>query len=379
MVSKGSTKTRQSQTPQVEGLQIVDSAQVQVAEELRLVWAKVQYAASQLLTEQNPKLHDLALIALSILEMGFNDPPKFDPNLNEGRGGLIYGNGRTQATAYLERLFRDGQPLRVGDREIEVTVPAGVGVEEDSGDWVIPIKIGVDAASESKALRYLVDHNAIGMLVGDFTPMDIARTFDAANYTQVLSRISSLLEEEGDADFLEGGMITNTVSGDDLSALMGAVGNDGWDFAQSDAQSDYEGGRDGLGDGAGSAGEGEDDLPQGSLLQVLDVCIHEPRTQVHSGQIWTLDGHWLIIGDVLTDWPTWAPYLSRSMNPERPTVFCPYPGPFVALSRRADQFTLLLVQPNPYIAGHIIDRFVDVHGEECVDLIEPREGEEAGD
>jgi hypothetical protein len=350
------------------GLEVIDQGSIEVDQSIRLVWVKVQYAAAHLLTEVNPKLHDLQKNAASIIELGFNDPPKFDPSLNGGRGGLIYGNGRTEALAWLEVRHRQ-------DPE-QYPRPNGIGVEQASGDWVMPLKIGVDAGSESKALQYLVDHNALGMMGGDFSPLDIARVFDSSSYAQLLGSIGEMLELEGDADYLENGMITRTVPADMLSTLMAASGDNGWDFDQSEHELD---GRDSLDDPGpepeddlelGGLGDSPDDIEQGSLLRVLDVCIDEPRTQVSTNQVWMLDGHFLIICDVLSGWPTWAPYLAQSPNPERPVIFCPYPGPFVALSARADSYTLVLVQPSLYIAGHIIDRFIDVHGAELVDMLE---------
>ena len=37
-------------------------------------------------------------------------------------------------------------------------------------------------------------------------------------------------------------------------------------------------------------------------------------------------------------------------------LFLPYPGPFVPLSIKAGNNRLVMVQPDPYIAGHILDR-----------------------
>jgi hypothetical protein len=44
-------------------------------------------------------------------------------------------------------------------------------------------------------------------------------------------------------------------------------------------------------------------------------------------------------------------------------LFCPYPGVFVPFGERAKDHVLVMVQPDPYIAGHILDRFTEVFGQ----------------
>ena len=103
---------------------------------------------SNILFQGNPKKHDIELLQLSIAENGFIDPPKWDDNLNEGRGGIVYGNGRLEALVYLlQERQRNNQPP-----------PDGVGIEK-SGEWCIPVKFGVNAASEMAAKKLAIDHN----------------------------------------------------------------------------------------------------------------------------------------------------------------------------------------------------------------------------
>ena len=62
--------------------------------------------------DENPKLHDLPALIVSIERYGFGDPPKFDARLD----GLVYGNGRTEA---LEQMREQGKepPRGIGSTE----------------------------------------------------------------------------------------------------------------------------------------------------------------------------------------------------------------------------------------------------------------------
>ena len=73
--------------------------------------------------------------------------------------------------------------------------------------------------------------------------------------------------------------------------------------------------------------------------------------------MWKLGSHSLFCCSVVLGWPAWAQHLQGSN-----VAFCPFPGPFVALGDKAKEFTLIMVQPDPYIAGHILDRYTEVHG-----------------
>lgn len=99
----------------------------------------------------------------------------------------------------------------------------------------------------------------------------------------------------------------------------------------------------------------------GSLLALIDIAIDEPKHQVENGDIWKVGPHLLFICSVMTDWQVWAKYL----NDER-VVFCPYPGPFVPLGEKAEDHVLVMVQPDRYVAGHLLDRYAEVNGETAI-------------
>ncbi len=114
-------------------------------------------------------------------------------------------------------------------------------------------------------------------------------------------------------------------------------------------------------------GTGDDDqegaTSDGSLLELVDVAIKDPRHEVHDGQVYTVGPHVLIIADVFRDWAVWGRYLKPG------AIFAPFPGPFVALADQKDNAYLVMVQPDHYIAGHILDYWEDVKGPEGISLI----------
>lgn len=108
--------------------------------------------------------------------------------------------------------------------------------------------------------------------------------------------------------------------------------------------------------------EAPDFSGDGALLQRLDVTLADPRHVVVSGEVYRLmDRHILICAEVISEWALWVGYLT---SPDM--LCCPYPGPFVVLGERATRQPLLLIQPVPYIAGHILDRVADVYGEGAI-------------
>nr|WP_242042081.1 ParB/Srx family N-terminal domain-containing protein [Leptolyngbya sp. FACHB-541] len=94
----------------------------------------------------------------------------------------------------------------------------------------------------------------------------------------------------------------------------------------------------------------------GSLLELVEIVIAEPRHQVQRGQVWQLGNHVLVVADVLTGWQSWKDYLSGD------AIFAPYPGPFVPLTVKGEERRLVMVQPDEYIAGHILDQYENVKG-----------------
>jgi hypothetical protein len=133
------------------------------------------------LWDRNPKKHDLAKLRESITRYGFKDPPKFEPSLNGGKGGIVEGNGRSTVLLQLRKSGADP--------------PRGVAVDE-SGRWAVPVLFGVDAASQAEAESYGLDHNSL-TLGGSGLPLaDLIRIYDEQTLVE-------LLQDRGDlADYL---------------------------------------------------------------------------------------------------------------------------------------------------------------------------------
>ncbi len=133
----------------------------------------LQYVALSSLSfwKRNPKSHDHKGIAASIRKHGFKDPLKWEPQLNNGLGGVVEGNGRLLA---LQQMF-----------EVGATVPRGVGYDEE-GNWYVPVLFGVDAPSRLAAEAYGIDHNNITVAGGDYSWNDRMKMWEAPYVNLVL-------------------------------------------------------------------------------------------------------------------------------------------------------------------------------------------------
>ena len=110
--------------------------------------------------------------------------------------------------------------------------------------------------------------------------------------------------------------------------------------------------------------EGEERAPgDAELLMKLQVTIDDPTSKVLTGEVYRLGDHLLVIADVVREVHVWRPYLEDAL------LFCPYPGPLLPLTVETGK--MLMVQPDAFIAGHILDRYKEIHGEEAVQLEVP--------
>lgn len=115
------------------------------------------------LWDRNPKQHDLDKLAASIRRHGFKDPPRFEPALNSGKGGIIEGNGRTQVLRAMQQAGEEP--------------PRGIGVDE-GGAWHAPVLFGVDARSQAEAEAYGIDHNSLTLAGAGFGLEDLLQIYD---------------------------------------------------------------------------------------------------------------------------------------------------------------------------------------------------------
>lgn len=96
-------------------------------------------------------------------------------------------------------------------------------------------------------------------------------------------------------------------------------------------------------------GDEDADVDAGTLLALADVSMGEPHHQPAHGSRWRLGRHLLVVAKISSEHHLWSGDLDGR-------VFCPYPDPYLTASVLAEESALLLVQPNRYLAGHLLDK-----------------------
>ncbi len=193
----------QNQQHEIMSLSLAPSEVQGDAVQIRFVPLSFLSTLDDVLWSDNAKRHDLDGVLQSIQRYGFIDPPKWDANLNSGKGGLVYGNGRTEM---LVRALLEA-------KEDGSDIPRGIPIDPKTGDWCIPIKFGVDATSEAQAIAAAIDHNNLTMAGGDFNAEAIAEIWEES-YIELLQAIAVKNE------------LPVTVDEDDLALLLAAGDND---------------------------------------------------------------------------------------------------------------------------------------------------------
>jgi DNA modification methylase len=196
---------------------------------------------------KNAKKHDIGGIWESITKYGFQDSAKWDRSLNGGNGGIVYGNGRHECllSILIEARQKGEQP------------PKGIPIAA-SGDWAIPITVGVDQDSEAMAIALGIDHNNL-----TYSASDTGLTEMVAMWRQ--DELIALLSEIADEN-----VMPVTLDEDALASLIL-----------------------GLEQAGGSIEEDEEDLEK--LLDDAEGDGYEGR--VKPGEIWQLGRHFIACGD----------------------------------------------------------------------------------
>lgn len=120
-----------------------------------------------------------------------------------------------------------------------------------------------------------------------------------------------------------------------------------------------------LGDGEGGEGEGEESTraeDTGGLLALVDVTIGEPTAQPKQGEVYKLGRHTLVIAKLLDQHDQWRDFLKEDV------LFAPYPEPYLTTTDLAQEKVLLMVQPNLYLAGHLIDKHNSAYPDQKAEL-----------
>ena len=167
-------------------------------------------------------------------------------------------------------------------------------------------------------------------------------SFDYITYLAEYDRdsLESLLQEVNTGDVRLQVMLSELAENNDLYLDFDSNSLDALDNEQIDIDEDNQ--------------ESPD---KGTLLALLNITIDEPNHQPKTGQIWQVGKHTLCCVDVMRDWSIYTPYL-KSEN----CILCPYPGPYIAMGSRAQDYQLVLVQPDLYVAGHILDNYERIFG-----------------
>jgi hypothetical protein len=98
-------------------------------------------------------------------------------------------------------------------------------------------------------------------------------------------------------------------------------------------------------------------------LEAMKVSLGDPEHRTETGEVWRVgEAHYLAVVSVYDGWPTYAPLL------EGDRLLIPYPTPVIPLTQRARNNELVMVQPDTWLAGHLLDKYAEVHGPEAVAL-----------
>ncbi|WP_406205341.1 hypothetical protein OH807_30685 [Kitasatospora sp. NBC_01560] len=255
--------------------------------------------------ERNPKGHDDDGLDASVDQFTFTEPGLLD----ERTGRLVAGHGRYET---LVRRREAGKPA-----------PDGVVVGSD-GTWTVPVVRGWASRDDAHAQAYLIASNHLTTKGG----------WDGAGLAEMLSELEAAdVELYASTGFDHG----------QLDALLADL--------DTDAAEEQAGGQE-------EQDDARDEPARGDLLALSGVTVGEPEHQVEKGQVWELGEHRLVVAEVFDGWPAWSPLLIEG------SLFLPYPTPLAPFADRAAGRRLVMVQPERYLAGHLLDKWARISGQE---------------
>jgi hypothetical protein len=95
------------------------------------------------------------------------------------------------------------------------------------------------------------------------------------------------------------------------------------------------------------------DKERGGLLALVNVTLDEPTIQVEAGDTWRAGPHAIICLDVMIDWHLWIDELKEG------DMLLPYAGPLILLTEKAKTTRFVIIQPDQFICGLMLDKFVE--------------------
>lgn len=259
---------------------------------------------------RNPKSHDLETIDSSVGRFGYIEPIVRD----DRTGYIVSGHGRTKTL------------LAMKDRG--ESPPEGIDVTED-GAWLVPVTTGWKSRTDAEAAAALIALN---------------RTTELGGWVD-----DALLDLLDDLEGEEGGLIGVGYQRDEIAALRErvAVLND----AQREEEEDER------------TPPGED---RGRLLSIADLSAGEPSRTVKHGDVWQVGHHVLVAVNPHREWSAYLDFLIDD------AILAPYPDIYLPMSDRARERRMVLVQPDTFLAGHLMDKFARVFPDATVEKVGER-------
>jgi hypothetical protein len=104
-------------------------------------------------------------------------------------------------------------------------------------------------------------------------------------------------------------------------------------------------------DGLSGDGDGESERGNGEKLALWGSTLGEPDVKPEPGSVWSMGHHTVVVASVHLEWARWMPMLTEGM------VFAPYPSLMLPYVDKAVATPMLMVQPDPYIAGWLLTKW----------------------
>lgn len=270
---------------------------------------------------RNPKAHDQDTIDASIGRFGVLDPIVLDNRT----GYIVSGHGRHKAFTSMERRGE--------------SAPEGIKLSEE-GEWLVPVMTGWGSRTDSEAGAALIALN---------------RTTELGGWVDesLLELLDELGEEEGGLDGVGFSLkeVEQLRSGELWNIEGGAAG------AFDDER--------GLGDFDAEEGDPErlGGADRGKLLDLAELGLEMPKHETHHRDVWSLGRHILVVANPHKEWDQFVDRLEPGM------ILAPYPDIWLPTSELAKSSSMVLVQPNLYLAGHTLDKFASVFPDERIEKI----------
>lgn len=89
----------------------------------------------------------------------------------------------------------------------------------------------------------------------------------------------------------------------------------------------------------------------GEKLALWGSTLGEPDLKPEPGSVWSMGHHTVVVASVHLDWERWSPLLAEGM------IFAPYPSLMLPYVDKARAIPMLMVQPDPFIAGWLLTKW----------------------